>query len=127
MKRRTRFEYLICTLSVATTSFLIYGLIGFASAAIEGNKWLSLVLFGFLGGYGFSAIVSAIYLAVGFFKKRGLVFKIIASVFWPITFAACVYVGYFTYIPYQIYNFIKILTYKEPEKDQPTLTSVNEN
>ena len=34
----------------------------------------------------------------------------IASVLWPVTFAVCVYVGMFSYIAYQIYNIVKIVS-----------------
>ncbi|MEE0839570.1 MAG: hypothetical protein U0L72_03340, partial [Acutalibacteraceae bacterium] len=104
MTKRNRIEYLVCTLSVVVTGFIIYGLIASQQPLINESKVQSFLLFGCLGGFGFSAIVSTIILSVGFFRKRGLVFKIIASVLWPLTFGICVYVGILSYIPYQIYN-----------------------
>ena len=77
----------------------------------------SFLHFGCLGGFGFSVIVSTIILSVGFFRKRGLVFKIIASVLWPITFGICVYVGILSYFPYQIYNFVKIIKLTRAERE----------
>ena len=76
------------------------------------------ILFCCLGGFGFSAIVSTIILSVGFFKKRGLAFKAIASVLFPVTFAVCVYVGICSYIPYQIYNIVKIVSLTREEQQQ---------
>lgn len=70
-----------------------------------------------MGGFGFSAIVSTIILSVGFFKKRDLKFKIIASVLWPITFAVCVYVGILSYVPYQIFNVVKLRAMSENEDE----------
>ena len=109
MTRRNRIEYLVCTLSVVVTGFIIYGLIASQQPLINESKVQSFLFFGCLGGFGFSAIVSTIILSVGFFRKRGLVFKIIASVLWPLTFGICVYVGILSYIPYQIYNIVKII------------------
>lgn len=117
MTQKSRIEYLVCTLCVLVTGFLIYGLL----AMVNESNLQSFLLWGCLGGFGFSAIVSTIILSVGFFRKRGLVFKIIASVLWPITFGACVYAGIFSYIPYQIYNIVKIISLTREEKRQKEL------
>ena len=121
MTKKNRIEYLVCTLSVVVTGFIIYGLIASQHSLINESKLQSFLLFGCLGGFGFSAIVSTIILSVGFFKKRGLVFKIIASVLWPITFGICVYVGILSYIPYQIYNIVKIIKLTRTERQQNVL------
>lgn len=118
MTKKNRIEYLVCTLTVIVTGFLIYGLLASQQPLVNDSKVQSFLLFGCLGGFGFSAIVSTIILSVGFFKKRGLVFKIIASVLWPITFSVCVYAGIFSYIPYQIYNIVKIISLIREEKKQ---------
>ena len=118
MTKKNRIEYLVCTLTVIVTGFLIYGLLASQQPLVNDSKVQSFLLFGCLGGFGFSAIVSTIILSVGFFKKRGLVFKIIASVLWPITFGVCVYAGIFSYIPYQIYNIVKIISLIREEKKQ---------
>ena len=117
MTKRNRIEYLVCTLSVVVTGFIIYGLIASQQPLISDSKVQSFLLFGCLGGFGFSAIVSTIILSVGFFRKRGLVFKIIASVLWPLTFGICVYVGILSYIPYQIYNIVKIIKLTRAERE----------
>lgn len=117
MTKRNRIEYLVCTLSVVVTGFIIYGLIASQQPLINESKVQSFLLFGCLGGFGFSAVVSTIILSVGFFRKRGLVFKIIASVLWPLTFGICVYVGILSYIPYQIYNIVKIIKLTHAERE----------
>ena len=117
MTKKNRIEYLVCTLSVVITGFVIYGLIGSQHTLINESKLQSLLIFGCLGGFGFSAIVSTIILSVGFFRNRGLVFKIIASVLWPITFGICVCVGMLSYIPYQIYNIVKIIKLTRVERE----------
>ena len=116
MTKKNRIEYLVCTLSVVITGFIIYGFIGSIEPLINESKLQSFLLFGCLGGFGFSAVVSTIVLSVGFFKKRGLMFKIVASILWPITFAACVYVGVLSYIPYQIFNIVKLISLVKKEK-----------
>ena len=127
MTKKTRIEYLVCTLSVVVTGFVIYGLVGSIEPLINENKLQSFLLFGCLGGFGFSAVVSTIILSVGFLKKRGLIFKIVASVLWPITFAACVYAGMFSYIPYQIFNIVKLISITKEEKKVANLETSDEN
>ena len=121
MTKKNRIEYLICTLSVVVTGFIIYGFVGSIEPLINESKLQSFLLFGCLGGFGVSAVVSTIILSVGFFKKRGLVFKIVASVLWPITFAACVYAGILSYIPYQIFNIVKLISMAKEEKNTENL------
>ena len=127
MTKKNRIEYLFCTLSVVVTGFIIYGLVGSIEPLINESKFQSFLLVGCLGGFGFSALVSTIILAVGFFKKRGFVFKIVASALWPITFAVCVYVGIFSYIPYQIFNIIKLVSMIKEEKKVASLKTSDEN
>ena len=127
MTKKTRIEYLVCTLSVLVTGFVIYGLLGSIDPLINESKLQSFLLFGCLGGFGFSAVVSTIILSVGFFKKRGLIFKIVASVLWPITFAACVYAGIFSYIPYQIFNIVKLISMTKEQKKVANLETSDEN
>ena len=119
MTKKNRIEYLVCTLSVVVTGFVIYGSLGSIEPFINESKLQSFLFFGCLGGFGFSAIISTIILSVGFFKKRGLKFKTVASVLWPITFAVCVYVGVLSYIPYQIFNIVKLISMVK-EEEQPS-------
>lgn len=116
MNKKNRMEYLICTMCVVATGFIIYGLLATQQPIINDNKLLSFLLFGCLGGFGFSAMVSTIILSARFFRKRGLKFKIVASILWPITFAVCVYVGFIVYIPYQIYNIVTLVKLSREEK-----------
>ena len=106
MSKRKRLEYLIITSCVLLSGFVIYGFVGSIQPLINDSKVASFFVFGALAGFGFSLILSAIILSSRFFQKRGLTFKIVAAVLWPITFACCFYVGVFMYIPYGIYNGI---------------------
>ena len=127
MTKKNRIEYLVCTLSVLVTGFVLYGFVGSIEPLINESKLQSFFLFGCLGGFGFSAVVSAIILSVDFFRKRGLVFKIVASVLWPITFAACVYAGILSYIPYQIFNIAKLISMTKKEKNTENLENADGN
>ena len=127
MTKKNRIEYLVCTLSVLVTGFVLYGFVGSIEPLINESKLQSFFLFGCLGGFGFSAVVSAIILSIGFFRKRGLVFKIVASVLWPITFAACVYAGILSYIPYQIFNIAKLISMTKKEKNTENLENADGN
>ena len=127
MTKKNRIEYLVCVLSVLVTGFILYGFVGSIEPLINESKLQSFFLFGCLGGFGFSAVVSAIILSVGFFRKRGLVFKIVASLLWPITFAACVYAGILSYIPYQIFNIAKLISMTKKEKNTENLENADGN
>ena len=118
MNRENRITYLITTLCVFVTSFFLYGFIASVEPLINNNRLHSFLLFGCLGGFGFSMLLSTIILTVNFFSKKKLSFKIVAAILWPITFACAVYVGIVSYIPYQIYNIIKIIKEK-PTTDIP--------
>lgn len=109
MCKEKRIEYLVCTMCVLITGFIVYGLIGLVGQPIDNSRLQSFLLFGCLGGFGFSMIMSGIILSVRFISKRSLIFKIIASLLWFITFGCAVYAGVFTYFPYQIYNIVKII------------------
>lgn len=108
LTRKQRIEYLASTISVLVAGFLIYSLLG-SVEPINGSRLHSFFLFGLLGGVGFSAILSTVILSVRFISKKSLVFKIAASVLWPVTVGCCVYVGILSYLPYEIYNIVKIV------------------
>jgi len=129
MTKKHRIEYLVCTWCVFFSGLILYGLVAAFNIPMfaNENRWITFLGFGCLGGFGFSMVVSTIILSAGFFKKRGLVFKIIASVLFPITFGVCVYVGVFTYIPYQIYNIVNIVSLTRAEKQQKNKNSEDQN
>ena len=115
MDRRKRIEYLVITMCVLVTGFVMYGFVGSIEPLIDNSTVKSFLLFGLLGGFGFSMLVSALILSARFFAKKKIGFKIVAAILWPITFACAVYAGIFMYIPYQIYNIVKIIV--EPSKN----------
>ena len=112
MSRKSRIEFLITTLCILISGFVLYGLIGSMVGSLPYSKAEQFLLFGSIGGFGFSIVFSSIVLAVNFFSKRKTLFKIIASVLWPLTFACIIYVGIVLYIPYHIYNLVKIIQSK---------------
>lgn len=109
MDRKKRIEYLITTMCVFITSFIIFGLVGTMEPLKNHSRKELFLFFGLCGGFGFSMIASTVVLSVRFFEKRKLGFKIVAALLWPITFACAFYAGFFIYIPYQIYNIVKII------------------
>lgn len=119
MNRKKRIEFLIVTLCVLFTGFLIYGFIGSIQPLFNDDNFSSFLLFGCIGGFGFSMILSTIILTVNFFSKKKLGFKIVAALLWPITIACAFYAGVFCYIPYQVYNIVKIIKEKPiPNTDE---------
>lgn len=125
MNKRKRLEYLIITASVFLSGFIIYGFVGSMQPLINDNKAISFLACGVFGGFGFSIILSTIILSSRFFTKRGLAFKVISAILWPITFACCFYAGVFMYIPYGIYNIIMLIK-KEPQEKENSLDSAKE-
>lgn len=123
MTKKQRIEYLVSTMCVLVTGFILYGFVGSMQPLINDSKTQSFLLFGCLGGFGFSMIVSSIILAVRYISKRTLKFKIFASVFWIITFACVIYVGIFAYFPYQIYNIVKIIKENKHRNDTTDISN----
>lgn len=109
MTRKQRIEYLIVTLCVLISGFAVGAILRAAMPAGESSSVPSFWGIGLIVGIGYSMIMSSVILAVRFFSKRSLKFKIIAAVLWPISFACVFYSGVLMYIPYQIYNIIEII------------------
>lgn len=112
MDKNKRIEQLIITLCVFISGFLIYGLIGSKEALISENKITSFLVYGLLGGFSISMVLHAIIIAINFFNKKSMKFKIIASILWPVTILVLFYTSIVCYIPHQIYNIIKIIKEK---------------
>lgn len=112
MTRKQRIEYLIITLCVLISGFAMGAILRTVMPAAESNNVPSFWVLGLMFGMVYSMIMSSIILAVRFFSKRSLKFKIIAAVLWPISFACVFYTGILMYIPYQIYNIIRIIRSK---------------
>lgn len=121
MDRKRRIEFLAVTLSVFLSGFVLYGLIPILSnePLIGNSKLLSVLVLGFLGGYAFSSLVAGIIFFARFIQNQVLAVKIVAAVFWPLVFAFVSYAGIFGNIPYQIYNLVKIFTYKTKQDALP--------
>lgn len=121
MSREKRITYLATTMSVFITSGLLYGGLGSMIPDTQGID-VPGVLWALLGGYCFSSVFSGVFLSVNYFSKKSLRFKIVAALLWPITVACCMYASIFSYIPYQIYNIIKIIKDKPgAENDIPAM------
>jgi len=109
MDRKSRIAYLMVTTAVFISAFIIYGLLSSVQPTVANSEVKTFLLFGCLGGLGFSMFLSMIILAVRFFLKKSLKFKVIAAFLWPVTLGCIFYVGVLSYIPYQIYNIVKII------------------
>ncbi len=123
MSREKRITYLIVTLCAFASGFLTYGGLEFLMPSNETahlNKGLFALVYGLLGGILISSLISTVMLSANFFSKRKLAFKIVSAVLWPITFICIFYAGVFTYIPYQIYNIVKIVNSSKKKATQET-------
>ena len=118
MNRKKRIEYLACTLAACLSGALLYGAIGVIVGLTVPSSELPLTpalsfLAGIMGAILIGSIISTIILTANFLKNRGLVFKIVATFLWPITYFVSFFVGFFIFLPYEIYNIIKIFTSEE--------------
>lgn len=74
-KRNKRIKYLVTTFLVFATGFIIYEILGSMNSLDNENKFVSFILFGCLGGFGFSIILSTIILTARYFSKKVLNLK----------------------------------------------------
>ena len=51
----------------------------------------------------------------------------VASILWSITCATCVYVGMFSYVPYQTFNIVKLISMTEDDKKVANFETSVEN
>lgn len=117
MLRKDRIEYLIIWICIFVTSAFIYGILVYVPEIDGGSQFpSSIAVVGCLGGILISGLFSSIILAIKFFKRRKMVFKIVSAILWPITMICVIYVGVFANIPYQIYNIVKIIKEKSEDK-----------
>ena len=116
MTKKNRIAYLFCTLFVGLYGFIICGSLGSVFTFLYEDALSAFFICGLIGGLALSAFASTLIVSASFFSKRGTAFKIVASALCPITIVACVYACVFTYIPYQIFNFIKIVTMPNDEE-----------
>lgn len=106
-----RKEYFILTTVVWGVGFLLYGIMaimGRETLKLSLNVFQILLLYGIGGGMLTGGLVSGIILFSHFIKKRKLSFKIIACIFFPLTFMIICEVGVVSFLPYAIYNLIII-------------------
>lgn len=111
MELEKRKEYLIFTIIFWLIGFVIFGGIASANKELLDIPWntiLIMLVYGLGGGLLLGGLVSGIILFSSFFKRQKLLFKIILCIFFPITFMLICLVGIFSFIPYEIFNFICI-------------------
>lgn len=116
MSRKDRIEYLIIWICIFVTSAFLYGILVYLAEMNGDSQFASSIVVGGLGGILISGLFSSIILAIKFFKRRKMVFKIVSAILWPITMICVIYVGVFANIPYQIYNIVKIIKEKSEDK-----------
>ena len=119
MTKKQRIEYFICTLCVFLSGLLLYGFLGYNATTLPETlfvKIFSSVFVGAVGGFVISSFASGFFLFLRFFKKRGLILKVIACILWPLSLSISFYFGFFSYFPYQIYNLVCIVDASRKEK-----------
>ena len=81
MDKKKRIEYLVTTMCVLVSGFVIYGLVGSIEPIMYDSKIKSFLFFGLLGGLGFSMVVSSIILSARFFSSGSWVLKSLPQYF----------------------------------------------
>lgn len=107
-------EYLSITLAAFVSGSLLYSLLALIPHTND-SGFPPVLLIAFVGGLLPGGIVSGIILASGFFSKKSAAFRTAAAFFWIITLPCIMYVGIASFLPYGIYNLVKII--KEPKQD----------
>lgn len=115
MSRQDRIEYLIIWICIFVSSAFLYGILGYL-AELNGDSQFPSSIVGGLGGILITGLFSSVVIAINFFKKRKMAFKIISAILFPITMICVIYVGVFANVPYQIYNIVKIIKEKSEDK-----------
>lgn len=114
MTRTKRIEYLIITLMMFVSTFILVACFGELEAAVSGeNLGQERLMAGLLMGYMLTGVLSGILLAARFFSGRSLLFKAAAAALWFVTLFAVFVVGVFGLIPYELFNLIRIFAMPE--------------
>jgi len=109
MTKKQRIEYLAVTFAAFVSGALLYSAIAWFAQTNDPN-FPPFLLLGLLGGGFLGGIVSGIFFAARFFSRKSTVFKTTAAFLWFITLICVVYGGVFCFLPYGIYNLVKIAT-----------------
>ena len=111
---KMRRDYFWSTLAMFLSVAAVYGLLVGTSPAFEVNIW-GAVGSGFAAACGFTGIVHGVILFSRWISQRSLAVKILCGLFFVLTFGAIAYVGIFSFLPYGIYNLVRLLTGKDKE------------
>ena len=121
MSKRKRIEYLLVTLAAFVSGAFLYAFVGQISMQAVQESGLEIGWpawqTGLMGGFFVSSLVSAVMLAARFFAKRRLWFKVLAAFLWFPVAGMSLAVGMIAFLPYWIYNLIRIIIDK-PEAAQ---------
>ena len=112
---KMRRDYFWSTLAMFLSVGTIYGLLPLIVPGAEATVWQALGV-SLFAGYCFTSIVHGVILFIRWISQRSLAVKILCGVFFLIPFAAIAYVGIFSFLPYGIYNLVRLLTGKDKEE-----------
>lgn len=107
MTKKQRIEYLTVTSAAFVSGALLYSAIAWFAQTNDPN-FPPFLLFGALAGLLIGGISCGIIFAARFFSRKSTVFKTVAAFLWFITLICVVYGGVFCFLPYGIYNLVKI-------------------
>ena len=122
MTKQKRKEYLILTSCAFGIGALIYTVPFALLGKLTDGQNIPYAIAAIIGGIFIGATISAIILAANFFSKRGLAFKIVAVCLFPITMLATFYAGFFSFVPYYIFNIVRLCG-KDNAQNLPTETN----
>lgn len=118
--RKKRIEYLAVTSSVFVSGFLLYFLVALLVPQQTAGARLAIgFLAGLMAGVLLAGIVSGAILFARLMSKAPLWAKILCGVFFFITFIAIFYAGVFSFMPYAIYNLVKVILNNDPPEPLP--------
>ena len=116
VSREKRVGFLKATLTVFIAMFVLYGVMFTITPreAVRGTGWLVQsdvfpLWAGLLGALVCSAMAGAGILIARFMAGKPRRFKVVAVAAWPVTVSCFVFMFFCVYLPYQVYNLVKII------------------
>jgi|GEM_PF-5358084 len=108
--------YFAVTTAIFCVGFVLYGAIAVVSFdETVLNRVLKGLLAGLAGGCLLGGLLSGTILFTRFISQQSLTLKVLASCLFMVSFLIIVYMGIFSFVPYYIYNLIKLR--KEGSRD----------
>ena len=104
--------YLVAFIIHCLWTTVFYNLSGDKLAELGIKTSLSMIVFALIAAYAVTSLYYLIKLSTSFLEKRKLWFRVLLTVFAPITIPLAVVVSFVITLPYGLFNIVKIYSAK---------------